>query len=97
MKCPGSVWEIACQYRGDSLKAQHDGTFPGEIPARLIQCFSRPGDLILDPYSGSGTTCLEADRLGREWCGFDIAEEYTALAERRLAARRQQPALEFAA
>jgi site-specific DNA-methyltransferase (adenine-specific) len=93
LKCPGTVWDISSQFRGDTLKAEHPAVFPERLAADLIQCFSRPGDIILDPYSGSGTTCLEAERLGRRWAGIDIGAEYVALSERRLERQRMQPAL----
>lgn len=95
-KCPGTVWEITSQYHGDRLKAQHPATFPERLAADLITCFSKPGDTVIDPYSGSGTTCIEANRLNRRWAGIDIAEEYTRLAERRMWAATRQQALDFA-
>lgn len=98
-KCPGTVWDISSQFRGDTLKAEHPATFPGKLAADLIQCFSKPGDIVLDPYSGSGTTCLESEKLQRQWVGIDIGAEYVALSGKRLARQRQQPMLdlEFAA
>ncbi len=78
-KCRGTIWPF--DNPGDS---DHPATFPERLAADLIQGFSRPGDLILDPYSGSGTTCIEANRLGREWIGIDISAEYVALSERRM-------------
>jgi site-specific DNA-methyltransferase (adenine-specific) len=98
LKCRGTIWEVPTS-RGKSLPIPHPATFPSRLAADLILCFSKPGDLILDPYSGSGTTCIEAQRLGRRWLGIDISAEYTALAERRmhLATRQQVLDLEFAA
>jgi hypothetical protein len=46
---------------------------------------SRPGDLVLDPFLGSGTTGAAAERLGRRWTGIELAREYVALAGRRTA------------
>lgn len=51
----------------------------------LIQMFSNPGDLILDPFCGSGTTCVAAKMLGRRWIGIDIEQKYCDIAEQRLA------------
>lgn len=52
----------------------------------LIDSFSNPGDLVLDPFLGSGTTALAAQRLGRRYLGIEKDADYCALAERRLAA-----------
>ena len=65
---------------------QHPATFPEELPRRLIKLYSYPGDLIVDPFVGSGTTVLAAARLGRWAYGCDISERYVALARARLAA-----------
>lgn len=51
--------------------------FPQEIPARLIKLFSYRGDIVLDPFSGNGTTCLVAKKLGRHYIGFEISEQYS--------------------
>lgn len=66
----------------------HPAPFPVEIPRRLIKLLSVPGDVVLDPFLGSGTTVLEAVRLGRRALGSDRAPEYVASSRRRLAAER---------
>jgi site-specific DNA-methyltransferase (adenine-specific) len=50
--------------------------FPEELPRRCIQMFTYPGDVVLDPFSGSGTTCKVAKDLGRQYIGFEIDEIY---------------------
>ena len=62
----------------------HPAPFPEELPRRLIKLFSWPGDTVLDPMVGSGTTCRVAHRHGRCAIGFDIAVEYVELARRTL-------------
>ena len=52
----------------------------------LIEENSKPGDLILDPFCGSGTTCVAAKKLGRRYIGIDISEEYCQIARERLEA-----------
>ena len=51
----------------------------------LIQCFSKPGDLICDPFSGSGSTCVAAALAGRNYCGIELEEKYCTHARQRLA------------
>lgn len=54
----------------------HPAPFPEEIPYRLIQMYSNPGDVVMDPFSGSGRTLKVAKHLGRRWFGLDIKPEY---------------------
>lgn len=77
---PTNVIHLAteCGYQG------HSAAFPEELPEFFIKLFSRPGDLILDPFVGSGTTCVVAHRLGRSFLGIDILEENIQVAEKRL-------------
>ncbi len=73
----------------------HGAQFPLELPGRCIGLSSRPGDLILDPFIGSGSTSVAALRLGRRSLGFDISQEYVNIAQRRVARARQQEGLNF--
>lgn len=57
-----------------------NGSFPGELPRRFILQHTRPGDLVLDPFCGVGTTCREAARTGRRWVGIDNNEAVIRLA-----------------
>jgi DNA modification methylase len=65
-------------------KNGHGAEFPLALAGRCIALTSRQGDLVLDPFVGSGTTALAAVRLGRRCIGFDISDKYIDLAERRL-------------
>jgi hypothetical protein len=77
------VWKIApAQY-----SEAHFATFPPEIPSLCIRAGSKPGDLVLDPFAGSGTTLEVAEGLGRAWVGYELNEAYRPLIETRL---RQQ-------
>ncbi len=73
---------------------EHPCPFPEEIPYRLIQLYSYPNDLVLDPFCGSGQTLKVAGHLGRHYCGYDISREYVELARKRisepLAVRQEQ-------
>ena len=57
-------------------KYKHPAMFPIKIPYRLIQQLSYRGDLVFDPFSGMGTTCLAAAMSGRRWLGFELDELY---------------------
>lgn len=63
----------------------HSATFPVELPAWFMKLFTQPGDLVLDPFMGSGTTALAAVQLGRYFVGTDINKEYIELARKRIA------------
>lgn len=58
---------------------------PLTLARRCIRITSRPGDTVLDPYAGSGTTLLAARELGRNWAGVELKPEYVDLIERRIA------------
>ncbi len=62
----------------------HSATFPVDLPAWFIKLFTREGDVVLDPFVGSGTTALAAIQLGRRHVGIDINEEYVQLARKRI-------------
>jgi DNA modification methylase len=75
---PGDVWEIATQpYPG-----AHFAVFPPEIPRRAILAGCKPGGTVLDPFHGSGTTGMVAEKLGRKYVGIDLSAEYLALSLR---------------
>jgi len=64
--------------------AEHHATFPLELPEYFIQHFSFRDDIILDPFNGTGTTCVAAKQLGRKYVGIEISEKYCKIAEARL-------------
>ena len=64
----------------------HFATFPPEIPRRAILAGSKIGDIVLDPFAGSGTTCAVARFLAREYTGIEINPSYAELARARVAA-----------
>jgi site-specific DNA-methyltransferase (cytosine-N4-specific) len=75
-----SVWTIATQ----PFPEAHFATFPEEIPRTCILAGTKPGDVVLDPFSGAGTTGVAALALGRDYIGIDRKPEYIAMARRRL-------------
>jgi site-specific DNA-methyltransferase (adenine-specific) len=85
-KCPGTVMSFGNTCGGESkLKSQHPAVFPNMLAYDMIECFCPPGGIVLDPFSGSGTTCLAAKSLGRDYIGIDVSEEYNEIARQRLA------------
>ena len=64
---------------------EHPTQKPEKLIAKLILASSRPGDLIFDPFLGSGTTSVVAKKLGRHYLGVEQDEHYACLAEKRLA------------
>lgn len=76
-----SVWEIPPE---SARRVGHPAPFPVELAARVIRLYSYAGDVVLDPFSGSGTTCVAAKLNGRHYVGYDIEPEYCRIAGRRL-------------
>lgn len=64
---------------------EHPATFPLTLPSRLIRMFSFPGDTVLDPFAGTGTTLVAARNLGRHAIGVEIEERYCEIVAKRLA------------
>jgi DNA modification methylase len=65
-------------------KLQHSATMPEQMPMDFIRCFTKEGDLVIDPFAGSGTTLRAAKRLNRKYLGFEISEEYCILSQKLL-------------
>ena len=62
----------------------HGCQMPEQLLGRIVRISSNPGELVLDPFSGSGTTLAVAKKLGRRWLGFDLSEDYVRYANERL-------------
>lgn len=68
----------------------HPAPFPEKLPARLMRLYTNgaaegfEGEIVLDPFVGTGTTCAVAERMGRRWIGIDISERYLEYARRRM-------------
>jgi site-specific DNA-methyltransferase (adenine-specific) len=73
-----AVWTIPSVRANDD----HEAKFPPELPRRVIRLLTDPGDVVLDCFVGSGTTAVEAIRLGRHFIGIDKTPEYVRLARR---------------
>ncbi|MFX1708249.1 adenine-specific DNA-methyltransferase [Chitinophaga sp. CC14] len=83
-KVPGNVWDFArVRYRMDEYE-NHPTQKPIALLERIIKASSNPGDIILDPFSGTFTTCAVAKELGRNCIGIEMQEEYVKIGLRRL-------------
>lgn len=76
-----SVWTFAAE---PATKVGHPAPFPVELPYRLIQLYTFEGEVILDPFIGSGQAAIAAIKTHRRYVGYDINEEYVKLAEMRI-------------
>lgn len=81
-----NVWEFAVGLNGstsDRVAFKHPAIFPEKLAEKHILSWSDPGDLVLDPMCGSGTTCKMAQKHGRSFIGIDISPEYIEIAKQR--------------
>jgi DNA modification methylase len=81
-----SVWEFPAV---SAKQVGHPAPFPEELPRRLIELYTYNHDIVLDPFCGSGTTCLAAYKANRHFIGYEINQEYLLLAENRLEAEKR--------
>jgi DNA modification methylase len=90
MKAQVGVWQFFYEARDIRDKTLHPATFPISLAKKVIELFSHQGELILDPFVGSGTTLVAANDLNRSAVGFDLQSHYVRLCEQRL---QKQPNL----
>jgi DNA modification methylase len=76
-----SVWTFPAE---PATKVGHPAPFPVELPYRLIQLYTYEGEIVLDPFMGSGQVAIAAVKTRRRYVGYEINEEYVKLAERRI-------------
>jgi DNA modification methylase len=86
---PGDVWQFSHVHYCSAEREAHPTQKPEGLIERIIRSSSNPGDLVLDPFVGSGTSCRVADVLGRRWIGMDINPDYVAMSQRRIDASLQ--------
>ena len=82
-----SVWTFPAV---SAREIGHPAPFPEELPHRLIQLYTFKDDVVLDPFVGSGSTCLAAIKDDRNYVAYDVDPEYVKLAEKRIAVHRDQ-------
>jgi site-specific DNA-methyltransferase (adenine-specific) len=79
------IWELPS---ASATRVGHPAPFPVDLPRRLIELYTYKGDLVLDPFIGSGTTAVAAVKTGRHYVGFDTQQHYLDLAAERVTAAR---------
>jgi site-specific DNA-methyltransferase (adenine-specific) len=86
-------WRIAAPRKGEKRLGRHPTQKPLELLNRIIRCSSKPGDLVLDPFCGSGTTGIAALDNQRLFIGIDLDPTHLELAKRRAMAWESDPTL----
>lgn len=82
---PSNFWDdISIPFWSMPENTDHPTQKPEKLYAKLILASSKPGDIIFDPFLGSGTTSVVAKKLGRNYCGIEMNQEYCLWAEKRL-------------
>jgi site-specific DNA-methyltransferase (adenine-specific) len=89
MEATLSVWDILPE---SAKRVGHPAPFPVELAARVIQLYSYVGDVVLDPFIGSGTTAVAAVRNNRRFVGFEVDDTYFQLAQNRVNEARREAA-----
>lgn len=89
LKIPGkqmrTVWDMSNnKHREETKYGKHPTQKPIKVLTRLIKLASKPGDIILAPFSGAGSECVAAKLTGRHYIGFELEEEYCRISEERL-------------
>jgi DNA modification methylase len=83
-----SIWDIV--KTPDEMKLKHPAIFPVELCRRLIKIYTKKGDLVIDPFVGSGNTLVACKELGRRGVGIDINEKFVKTAKKRLMGGRME-------
>lgn len=86
-----AIWEFFYEKRDLRDKNIHPAVFPIGLPRKCIELFTHEGELVLDPFVGSGTTLVAAQDTNRNAVGFDLKEEYVKLSTSRLAQTKLLP------
>lgn len=87
---PKDVWSVSRLHREHRERADHPTQKPLEIVERMVRASCPPGGIILDPFMGTGTTAVAAQRCGRQFVGFELNPSYCEIITRRLAAPEAQ-------
>src|SRR3972149_3059272 len=85
LKSQIGVWQFFYESRDIRDKTIHPATFPITLAKKVMELFTHQGELVIDPFAGSGTTLVAAQDLNRNAVGFDLQGEYIDLCKKRLA------------
>jgi len=92
---PSNLWtDISVPFWSMPENTDHPTQKPEKLIAKLVLASSRVGDVVLDPFLGSGTTAVVAKKLHRRYIGIEIDQDYCCLAEKRLSLADQQPQIQ---
>jgi site-specific DNA-methyltransferase (adenine-specific) len=92
---PSNLWtDITVPFWSMPENTDHPTQKPEKLVAKIILASSDPGNVVLDPFLGSGTTSVVAKKLGRRYVGIDLEETYCCLAEKRLDLAEHEPAIQ---
>ena len=81
---PGNVWEVDRVASGSTEQTSHIAVFPEELSEKIIRACSVEGDLVFDPFSGSGTVPKVARSLARRWIGIEVSPAYASESAHRV-------------
>ncbi len=84
LKNPTDVWRMSLVSGNSPERTEHPAQYPEELIERIIKTGTNTGDIVLDPFMGSGTTAVVAKRLGRNFVGYETESEFIKIAEKRL-------------
>ncbi|MCB0225789.1 MAG: site-specific DNA-methyltransferase [Anaerolineae bacterium] len=92
---PSNLWtDLSVPFWSMPENTDHPTQKPEKLLAKIILASSNPGEVVFDPFLGSGTTSVVAKKLGRQYVGIEIDETYCCLAEKRLALAEQEPKIQ---
>lgn len=92
---PSNLWtDLTVPFWSMAENTDHPTQKPEKLLAKLLLASSRPGDRVLDPFLGSGTTAVVSRKLGRRWIGIECDPTYCCLAERRVELASEQPEIQ---
>lgn len=84
LKNPTDVWRISMVSGNFDERTSHPAQYPEELIERIILAGTNKGDIVLDPFMGSGTSAVVAKKLGRNYLGYETVKEYCDIADERL-------------
>ena len=92
---PSNFWDdISVPFWSMPENTDHPTQKPEKLIAKLILASSKEGDVVFDPFMGSGTSCVVASKLGRHFCGIEQNEEYCLWAQKRLLLAKEDPSIQ---